>query len=146
MLNEEYPDLPVTAVCGVHFKNDSVLLTRNNRGWDLTGGHVNAGETIEEALYREMQEEGGVLVSDFFLTGYFRVIYIDNTENLTTNKPYPTEAVIPVYVVTTDQPLVLATGEEVQGAEFHHIRSKTIQNFRFPRVIESIFNQNLFNG
>jgi 8-oxo-dGTP diphosphatase len=31
--------------------------------WDIVGGHVENGETIEEALHREMQEETGWQIS-----------------------------------------------------------------------------------
>jgi 8-oxo-dGTP diphosphatase len=31
--------------------------------WDIVGGHVESGETLEEALYREVQEETGWRVS-----------------------------------------------------------------------------------
>ena len=46
-------------------KNGKVLMTRDRRDnalWDLPGGRINAGETIETGLCREVQEELGINV------------------------------------------------------------------------------------
>ena len=37
--------------------------------WDLFGGHVEAGESLEEALRREAREELGVEVDSFYPLG-----------------------------------------------------------------------------
>jgi mutator protein MutT len=52
--------LPVS-VKGVLFHRGRVLLLRNERGqWELPGGRLDAEETPEEALVREIQEETGL--------------------------------------------------------------------------------------
>ena len=33
--------------------------------WDIIGGHIEAGETIEQAMVREVEEEIGVIPIDF---------------------------------------------------------------------------------
>ncbi|WP_412679289.1 NUDIX domain-containing protein [Brevibacillus centrosporus] len=39
---------------------DRILLTNlNSRGWDLPGGHVEAGETAFDAMQMELWEETG---------------------------------------------------------------------------------------
>jgi len=50
-----------------------VVLTRNNRGWEMLGGHIEPGETIEEAMVRECIEEGGFTPETYALFGYRKI-------------------------------------------------------------------------
>ncbi len=63
----EYPDQPRLAVGGVVIKDDKVLLVRRGKPpaygeWAIPGGSVELGETLKEAVERELQEETGVTV------------------------------------------------------------------------------------
>lgn len=60
-------------------KRDEVLFVRQRTGpfkgwWLLPGGHVKFGETLREAVVREVKEETGLLVKVSKLLGAFDVI------------------------------------------------------------------------
>lgn len=58
------PPRHIVAACGL-VTNDSgeILLVRTERrDWELPGGQVEEGETLTQALHREVQEEAGVVV------------------------------------------------------------------------------------
>ena len=57
---EEVPDRKfVSAVFLIGFVGDQVLAARNERGWDVPGGHLQKCESILEGLQREVEEEAG---------------------------------------------------------------------------------------
>ena len=75
-MKREYPQNPIIAVGGVIFDGQSVLLVKRDREpargqWSLPGGVVELGETLKEALMREIMEEVSIKVS---IGGLVRVI------------------------------------------------------------------------
>jgi mutator protein MutT len=58
-------DIPICAVGAIVLEKGEVLLVRRNRApalgqWSLPGGRVEWGETLREAIAREVREETGV--------------------------------------------------------------------------------------
>ncbi len=51
---------------GILIENEKMLIVKqkvnDNRGWSLPGGKLERGETIEQALIRELNEETGLTV------------------------------------------------------------------------------------
>jgi len=61
-VRREYPESPIIGVGGVVLLDDQVLLAKRAREpgkgtWTLPGGMVELGESLEEALKREIMEE-----------------------------------------------------------------------------------------
>jgi 8-oxo-dGTP diphosphatase len=60
---EEQHFLGKVATKAIIAKDGKILMTRDHRDnaiWDLPGGRINAGESVETGLRREIQEELGV--------------------------------------------------------------------------------------
>lgn len=76
-------EVPTTVHC-FPIINNKVLMTKNQRGIDIIGGHIEGEETPEEALKRECNEEGYITPIEFDIIG---AIKVDNREN--DNPKYP---------------------------------------------------------
>ncbi len=66
-MKREYPEHPVIGVGGVIFRDQSVLVVKRNQEpgkgqWSLPGGAVEVGETLNEALERELYEEVSIKI------------------------------------------------------------------------------------
>ena len=61
-MKREYPDHPIVGVGAIIIKGEEVLLAKRGKEpgygkWSIPGGAVNLGETLEEAVVREVCEE-----------------------------------------------------------------------------------------
>jgi 8-oxo-dGTP pyrophosphatase MutT (NUDIX family) len=54
----------------VLIRNSRVLLLKNEKGWDLPGGHIKQGENILDGLKREVFEETGLTIGNFQSLGH----------------------------------------------------------------------------
>ena len=61
------------SACGLVRKDGYILLIRNpRRGWELPGGTIEQGETLTEALKREIYEESGIICEPQHLAGIYQ--------------------------------------------------------------------------
>jgi len=78
-----YPDRPYLAVSAAIIRDGRILVVRRARGpalgvWTLPGGVVEAGETLTEALIREVAEETGMRIEPVALAGHREVVVRDD--------------------------------------------------------------------
>ena len=77
-----YPDRPYLAVSAAIIRDGHVLIVRRARPpahglFTLPGGVVEVGETLAEAVVREVREETGILVEPVALAGHREVVARD---------------------------------------------------------------------
>jgi mutator protein MutT len=81
-MRRDYPDRPIVGVGAVVFDCDQVILVRRGSppsygaGW-LPGGAVEVGETLEEAVVREVAEEIGLEVTAEEVVAVLERIFLD---------------------------------------------------------------------
>lgn len=115
-LTEKLPprELVSGAFC-ITFCPSGVVLTVTKRGhYEHLGGHLEVGEDVEEAMLREVLEEGGVKLKAFKLMAVRKIDNSIGVINKHTNRPYPKTAYIPFYVGITDEQPGKPTGIEVE--------------------------------
>jgi 8-oxo-dGTP diphosphatase len=82
-----YPDRPFLAVSAAIIRDGRVLVARRARGpalgiWTMPGGVVEAGETLIEALVREIAEETAMVVEPVALAGHREVVVRDDDKRV----------------------------------------------------------------
>ena len=79
-----YPTRPILAVSAAIFRNGKVLIVRLGRApakgvYTLPGGGVELGETLEQAVIREIREETALDIEPVELVGFRQAIARDAT-------------------------------------------------------------------
>lgn len=78
-----YPDRPFLAVSAAIIRDSRILIVRRGQApargiYTLPGGVVEAGETLHEAVSREVREETGLEIAPLALIGHREVIGRDD--------------------------------------------------------------------
>ena len=75
ILSDQLPERESsTAVCCVTTYQNKLVLVRNKRNWEIPAGHIEAGETVEEAIKREVLEETCGVIENPQFFGYKEVV------------------------------------------------------------------------
>jgi 8-oxo-dGTP diphosphatase len=82
-----YPARPFLAVSAAIVRDGKLLVVRRARPpahglYTMPGGVVEAGETLEEAVTREVREETGLTITSVALAGFRETIVRDDQERV----------------------------------------------------------------
>ena len=87
-------DLPITAVLSVPILNKKIVMVKHtNSVWDIPGGHLEVGESWQEAINRELFEEAGIIVDYQQIIGYFKIT-TENSQNFENKYPSPSAILV----------------------------------------------------
>ena len=86
-MTQTYPQAPVCAVGAIVFRGDAVLLIQRGKPpaqgkWSIPGGAVRLGETLENAVTRELREEVEMDVKPLWVGKVVDRIYADSEGNI----------------------------------------------------------------
>lgn len=122
----------IAAIILENDKGEFLLALRDNKSWipfpnhwDLIGGHVEEGETPEEALIREVKEELDIDLKEYSFWKKYECLTGDAYEN--TKYIYTGKINIPIEEVTL-----------LEGQRPQYFTRDEIPNVKFANIIGSV--------
>jgi 8-oxo-dGTP diphosphatase len=122
-------------IAAIIFENDKgefLLYLRDNKPdipfpgyWDLIGGHVEEGETPEEALVREVKEEINIDLKEYTFYKKFECLTGDAYENI--KYIYTGKINLPIEEITL-----------LEGVRPQYFSKDEIPNVKFANILKSI--------
>ena len=77
---DDFSKLPmekIGAICAFCYYDGKYVIVKNGPNWEPVAGHVELGETPEQALIREIHEESNMKVLKYFPVGYLYIREVD---------------------------------------------------------------------
>lgn len=132
-----YPENPLVGVGAVVIRDGKILLVKRanepNKGkWSVPGGLVRTGETLEEALKREILEELGVSVEVGDVACVTDEIFYDENRNVEYHY-----IVIDFYADINGEPRPMSDAADVAWFDLNRIDEIDVVDFVF-RLVENI--------
>ena len=128
-MHRQYPDRPLLGVGAVIVDNGRILLARRTNPpmqgeWSIPGGLVESGETIKEAVIREVREETGLEIEPVQLVEVFERVLRDK------------EARVQYHFVLIDYLCRLLSGEARAGSDVSDLVWATADELESHSVAE----------
>ena len=142
--SREYPDRPVMGVGGVIIDRSRTVLIRRGTEpllgeWSIPGGTVEIGESLGEAVRRELREETGLEVRVLDLIELFDRIYFGDGSMSTKDKKKPR-----FHFVIADYLCELVGGEPRAGSDVTDIafaREEELPRFHLTQKATSVLKK-----
>lgn len=116
-----------TAHCLAFDGDDLVLALHTSRDWTIPGGHLEPGESAEEAMHREAREEAGITVTDPILFAHEE---IDPHDGVAADPKYPVPAFQVFYVARlVAQGRITALDECTEARLFSPVEVRSIDGW-----------------
>lgn len=139
---EQYEQLGEPAPSSVHcfpIMNNEILFTVNQRGLDIIGGHVEKGETAQEAMIREANEEACIMPTQYRIIGAIEVDNRDAPESVA--KGYPLKGYQLFYEVTEFETKPFKQDFESTTREYVKAQDISSRHHKWLNVHEQLVNQ-----
>ena len=127
---EEPAGVPRPAALVFPFYGDRVVLADiAHRGWCIPSGHLEAGETAEDAVRRESVEEAGATLGKVAYLGYFVLTDIE------------TGAVrhAPTFIASVQSIGQIPDGTESRGAQLADVEDVATLYFAWDALLAAVF-------
>lgn len=122
----------IAAIILENEKGEFLLYLRDNKPgipfpdhWDLIGGHVEEGETPEEALVREVKEELDIVLKEYIFYKKYECLTGDAYENV--KYIYSGKINLPIEEITL-----------LEGVRAQYFSRKEIPDVKFANILKSI--------
>ena len=122
----------IAAIILENNKGEFLLYLRDNKPgipfpdhWDLIGGHIEEGETPEEALVREVKEELDIDLKEYIFYKKYECLYGDAYDNI--KYIYSGKINLPIEEVTL-----------LEGVRPQYFSRSEIPDVKFANILKSI--------
>jgi 8-oxo-dGTP diphosphatase len=118
VLSSQLPSIElISTSLALAFDGNQILMTQlTDRGWDIPGGHIEPGETPEEAVCREVYEETRATLKVLHLFAYQKLL-LYGPKPRSYNYPYPENYQVFFYAQVASLDPFIPTAE-TQGRAF----------------------------
>ena len=112
------------------FYGDRVVLADiTTRGWCIPSGHLEPGETAEEAVRRESIEEAGAVLGKVAYLGYF--VLTDTTTNIVRHAP--------TFIASVTAIGAIPDGTESRGSQLAEVEDVAALYFAWDELLAAVF-------